>query len=43
MTERGFVLVDFRTISDVMGHIRLYEAGSTYDMPPSAGSCRRQV
>jgi hypothetical protein len=28
-----FVLVDFRYTSDAMGHIRLYEAGNTYDMP----------
>jgi hypothetical protein len=33
MTARRFVLVDFRYASDVVGHIRLYEAGSTYDMP----------
>jgi hypothetical protein len=33
MTERRFVLVDFRYMSDVVGHIRLYEAGNTYDMP----------
>jgi hypothetical protein len=33
MTERRFVLVDFRYTSDVVGHIRLYEAGNTYDMP----------
>jgi hypothetical protein len=33
MTERRFVLVDFRYTTDVVGHIRLYEAGSTYDMP----------
>ena len=33
MTERRFVLVDFRYTSDVAGHIRLYEAGNTYDMP----------
>jgi hypothetical protein len=25
--------VDFRYTSDVVGHIRLYEAGNTYDMP----------
>jgi hypothetical protein len=28
-----FVLVDFRYTSDVLGHIRLYEAGNTYDIP----------
>ena len=33
MTERRFVLVDFRYTTDVVGHIRLYEAGNTYDMP----------
>jgi hypothetical protein len=33
MTERRFVLVDFRYTSDVVGHIRLYQAGNTYDMP----------
>jgi hypothetical protein len=33
MTERRFVLVDFCYTSDVVGHIRLYEAGNTYDMP----------
>jgi hypothetical protein len=33
MTERRFVLVDFRYASDLVGHIRLYEAGNTYDMP----------
>jgi hypothetical protein len=33
MTQRRFVLVDFRYASDVVGHIRLYEAGNTYDMP----------
>ena len=33
MTERRFVLVDFTYASDVVGHIRVYEAGSTYDMP----------
>jgi hypothetical protein len=33
MTTRRFVLVDFRYASDVMGHIRFYEAGNTYDMP----------
>ena len=33
MTERMFVLVDFRYTSDVVGNIRLYEAGNTYDMP----------
>ena len=32
MTVRRFVLVDFRYASDVVGHIRLYEAGNTYDM-----------
>jgi hypothetical protein len=33
MTQRRFVLVDFRYTSEVVGHIRLYEAGNTYDMP----------
>jgi hypothetical protein len=33
MTQRRFVLVDFRYTSDVVGHIRLYEAGNIYDMP----------
>ena len=33
MTERRFVLVDFRYTNDVMGHVRFYEAGNTYDMP----------
>jgi len=33
MTQRRFVLADFRYTSDVVGHIRLYEAGNTYDMP----------
>jgi hypothetical protein len=33
MTERRFVLVDFRYTTDAVGHIRLYEAGNTYDMP----------
>jgi hypothetical protein len=33
MTERRFVLVDFRYASDALGHVRLYEAGNTYDMP----------
>jgi hypothetical protein len=33
MTVRRFVLVDFRYTTDVVGHVRLYEAGSTYDMP----------
>jgi hypothetical protein len=32
MTERRFVLIDFRYTSDALGHIRLYEAGVTYDM-----------
>ena len=33
MTVRRFVLVDFRYTSDVVGRIRLYEAGNAYDMP----------
>jgi hypothetical protein len=33
MTERRFVLVDFRYTNDVMGHVRFYEAGNTHDMP----------
>jgi hypothetical protein len=32
MTERRFVLVDFRYTSDMTGHIRPYEAGVTYEM-----------
>ena len=35
MTVSRFVLVDFRYTSDALGHIRLYEAGNTYDMPPT--------
>jgi hypothetical protein len=35
MTVSRFVLVDFRYTSDPLGHIRLYEAGNTYDMPPT--------
>jgi hypothetical protein len=33
MAVSRFVLVDFRYTNDVIGHIRLYEAGNTYDMP----------
>jgi hypothetical protein len=33
MTERRFVLVDFRYTSDPLGHVRFYEAGNTFDMP----------
>ena len=33
MTVSRFVLVDFRTTSDVVGHVRLYEAGNTYGLP----------
>ena len=33
MTQRRFVLVDFRYASDVVDHIRFYESGNTYDMP----------
>ena len=33
ISERRFVLVDFRYATDVVGHIRLYEAGCTYAMP----------
>jgi len=33
ITQRRFVLVDFRYTSDVAGHIPFYEAGNTYDMP----------
>jgi hypothetical protein len=33
MTDRRFVLVDFTYASDVMGHVRFYEAGNAYDMP----------
>jgi hypothetical protein len=32
MTERRFVLVDFRYTSDPLGHVRFYEAGNSYDM-----------
>ena len=32
MTERRFVLVDFRYTSDPLGHVRFYEAGNTYSM-----------
>ena len=35
MTVSRFVLVDFRYTSDPLGHVRLYEAGNTYDMPPA--------
>jgi hypothetical protein len=41
MTERRFVLVDFRYTSDVVGHIRLYEAGNTYDLAHAAA--RREL
>ena len=34
MTERRFVLVDFRYSNDAMGYVRLYEAGLRYDMRP---------
>ena len=33
MTERRFVLVDFRYTRDPLGHVRFYEAGNSYDMP----------
>jgi hypothetical protein len=33
MTIHRFVLVDFRYTNDVVGRIRLYEAGNTHDMP----------
>src|ERR1700726_3329375 len=32
MTERRFVLVNFKYTNDVLGHIRFYEAGGTYAM-----------
>jgi hypothetical protein len=32
MTERRFVLVDFRYTSGAVGHIRFYETGGTYIM-----------
>ena len=35
MTVSRFVLVDFSYTSDPLGHIRLYEAGNIYDMPPA--------
>jgi hypothetical protein len=31
MTERRFVLVDFRYTSGAVGHIRFYEAGGTVE------------
>jgi hypothetical protein len=43
MTVSRFVLVDFRYTSDPLGHIRLYEAGSTYDMPPALAAKRDLV
>ena len=33
MTQRRFVLVDFRYTSDPLGHVRFYEAGNSYNMP----------
>ena len=33
MTERRFVVFDFRYTNKSVGHIRFYEAGSTYGMP----------
>ena len=33
MTERRFVLVDFRYTSEPLGYVRFYEAGNSYDMP----------
>jgi hypothetical protein len=38
MTELRFVLVDFRYTNDVVGHIRLYEAGCTYLSLPKTPS-----
>ena len=32
MTERRFVLADFRYTRDPLGHVRFYEAGNSYDM-----------
>ena len=32
MTERRFVLADFRYTRDPLGHVRFYEAGNTYSM-----------
>jgi hypothetical protein len=32
MTVSRFVLVDFRYTNNAVGHVRLYEAGNTYDM-----------
>jgi hypothetical protein len=43
MTERRFVLVDFRYATDVVGHVRLYEAGSTYDILAHAAAKRELV
>ena len=42
MTVRRFVLVDFRFTSDVVGHIRLYEAGNMYDLS-RALACRSEL
>jgi hypothetical protein len=33
MTVSRFLLVDFRYTNNAVGHVRLYEAGNTYDMP----------
>jgi hypothetical protein len=43
MTERRFVLVDFRYTTDVVGHIRLYEAGNTYGALAHAAAKRNLV
>jgi hypothetical protein len=33
MTQRRFLLADFRCANHAVGHICLYEVGDTYDMP----------
>jgi hypothetical protein len=45
MSERRFVLIDFRYTSDVMDHVRFYEAGNTYDMPSALAhaAARREL
>ena len=43
MTVSRFVLVDFRYTSDSLGHIRLYEAGNIYDMPPALAHAVRSA
>jgi hypothetical protein len=43
MTVSRFVLVDFRYMSDPLGHLRLYEAGNIYDMPPALAMLLRSA